>query len=147
MKKLVLSMLIGLGLITTGFVKAEPMGKTGMAHKEYRQERHLENLKTKLNLCDEQFKQIKEIKKQEKEEIKNFFKNEHKNPLIEATKSGNFDKETFQKTMLENAKKMSEIKAKYMEKMFNVLNDEQKKKFIDLMNLRMEKMHKMMQND
>jgi Spy/CpxP family protein refolding chaperone len=150
MKKLkvaILTLALGVGLVGNSFAMGDapekPYKMEKMAEKH---ERHLEKLKQELNLTDEQFNQIKEIKKQEKEEIKNFFVKEHKNCLLEATKSGKFDKEVFQKTMLENAKKMSEIKAKYLEKMFNVLNDEQRQKFINHMKEKMEKMQEMMMN-
>jgi len=103
-----LTLVFGIGLVGNSFamgdVPEKPYETEKMSEKH---EKHLEKLKQELNLTDEQFNQIKEIKKQEKEEIKNFLAKEHKNPLLEATKSGKFDKEVFQKTMLENAKKMS----------------------------------------
>lgn len=137
-----LTLVFGIGLVGNSFamgdVPEKPYETEKMSEKH---EKHLEKLKQELNLTDEQFNQIKEIKKQEKEEIKNFLAKEHKNSLLEATKSGKFDKEVFQKTMLENAKKMSEIRAKYLEKMFNILNDDQRQKFINHMKEKMEKMH------
>ena len=147
LKVVMLTLALGIGLVGNSFAMGDaPEKPYKMEKMAERHERHLEKLKQELNLTDEQFNQIKEIKKQEKEEIKNFFAKEHKNPLLEATKSGKFDKEVFQKTMVENAKKMSEIKAKYLEKMFNVLNDEQRQKFINHMKEKMEKMHEMMMN-
>jgi Spy/CpxP family protein refolding chaperone len=150
MRKLKVAMLtlaLGVGLVGNSFAMGDAPEKPYQMEKmSEKHERHLEKLKQELNLTDEQFNQIKEIKKQEKEEIKNFFAKEHKNPLLEATKSGKFDKEVFQKTMVENVKKISEIKAKYLEKMFNVLNEQQKQKFINHMKEKMEKIHEMIMN-
>lgn len=146
MKKII-AVALTVASLTFGTTYAMMEGTPDHHKMEQKQEKHLEKLKQELNLSQEQFTKIKEIKKQEREEMKNFFVKEHKNPLIEATKSGNFDKEIFQKTMLENAKKMSEIKAKYFEQIFNLLNKDQREKFIQHMNEKMEKMHKMMMNN
>ncbi len=101
-----LTLVFGIGLVGNSFAMGDAPEKPYETEKmSEKHEKHLEKLKQELNLTDEQFNQIKEIKKQEKEEIKNFLAKEHKNPLLEATKSEKFDKEVFQKTMLENAKK------------------------------------------
>ena len=147
MKKLKVAMLtvaVGLGLIGNSFAMSDVPEKP--YKMEYKHEKHLERLKQELNLSDEQFNKIKEIKRQEREEMKNFFLKEHKNPLLEATKSGKFDKDIFQKAMLENTKRISEIEAKYLEKIFDVLNDQQRQKFINHMKEKMEKWHETMMN-
>jgi Spy/CpxP family protein refolding chaperone len=90
-----------------------------------------EELKRKLNLTDDQVNQIREIKRQEMQEVKNFFTRERKNELDEATKNGVFDEDAFVRVSTENAKKLAEIRAKYLKKGFNVLNDDQKQKFIE----------------
>ena len=146
-KIVLLTLVLGLGLFGSSFGMGDtPERMHKIEKREHIQEKYLEKLRQKLNLSDEQFKQIKEIKEQEREEIKNFFAKEHKNCILEATKNGKFDKEIFQKTMIENAKKMSEIRSKYLEKMFDVLNEDQKQKFINHMKRKMEKMQEMMIN-
>ncbi|WP_297887832.1 Spy/CpxP family protein refolding chaperone [Sulfurihydrogenibium sp.] len=145
MKKLMVAVLTVASLT---FTSTYAMMEDSPMHQkmEQKQEKHLEKLKKELNLTDQQVQQWKEIKKAENEEMRNLMK-EHKNPFLEATKSGNFDKEVFKNTVLENAKRMSEIKAKYMEKLFSILNDEQKKKFIQIMKEKFDKMHERMQKE
>ena len=99
--------------------------------QSYSFRRFEDELKRKLNLTDEQANQIREIKRQETEEIRNFFTRERKNALEEATKNGGFDEDPFVKASIENAKKVAEIRAKYLKKTLGVLNEEQKKKFIE----------------
>ncbi|MBX0310186.1 MAG: Spy/CpxP family protein refolding chaperone [Sulfurihydrogenibium sp.] len=151
MKKLKVAMLtltLGIGLIGNSFAMEDLPEKPHQQAEKMpgNYENHFKKLKQKLNLTDEQLNQIKEIKKQEKEEIKNFFAKEYKNPLLEATKSGKFDRKAFQETATENAKEISGIKAKYLEKMFNVLNDQQRQKFIDYTKKKMERMHDIIAN-
>jgi Spy/CpxP family protein refolding chaperone len=110
--------------------------------KEYNS---LEKLKNELNLTDQQIQQLKEIKKEESKEMRNFIMKDFKNPFVEATKNGNFDREVFKNTLIENAKKESEIKAKYIEKILAVLNEEQKNKFIKIMQEKFERMHEKME--
>ncbi|MGC9188418.1 MAG: Spy/CpxP family protein refolding chaperone [Sulfurihydrogenibium sp.] len=105
----------------------------------------LEKLKNELNLTDQQIQQLKEIKKEESKEMRNFMMKDFKNPFVEATKNGNFDREVFKNTVVENAKKGSEIKAKYIEKILAVLNEEQKNKFIKIMQEKFERMHEKME--
>lgn len=90
-----------------------------------------EELKRKLNLTDEQVNQLREIKKQEMAEARNFFTRERKNELEAAIKNGEFDEDAFVKTSVENAKRLAEIRAKYLKKAFNVLNNEQKQKLAE----------------
>jgi Spy/CpxP family protein refolding chaperone len=90
-----------------------------------------EELKKKLNLTDQQVSQIREIRRQEMEEVRNFFMRERKNALEEATKNGGFDEDAFVRVSVENAKKVAEIRAKYLKKTLAILSEDQKKKFIE----------------
>ncbi len=145
MKKLIVAVLTVVSLTATG---SYAMMDDNPYHqkKEQKQERYLERLRKELDLTDQQIQQWKEIKRSEMEEMRNMMK-DHKNPVLEATKSGNFDKETFKNTIVENAKKMAEIKAKYMEKIFSILSEDQKKKFIQMMKEKIDKMHERMQKE
>lgn len=137
-------------LITAVLVAASFMAGanyTANAHEHnQKQEKYIEKLQKDLNLTQEQVEKIKQLKQAEREEMKEFMK-QHKNPVLEATKNGNFDKEVFKNTVVENAKKMAEMRAKYLEKMFSILNEDQKKKFLEIMKERIEKMHEKMHKE
>jgi Spy/CpxP family protein refolding chaperone len=141
MKKIALSLMLATGLVADSFAAGnenpqppspnvwksmqDTMKQTqGPGHFE-------EELKRKFNLTDDQIDQIREIKRQEMEEVRNFFARERKNTIEEATKNGWFDEDAFVKASVENAKKLAEIRAKYLKKILNVLNDEQKRKFLE----------------
>ena len=146
MKKLALSLMFAAGLATGSFAAGNesphpPSNVWESMENAMRQPqpqpqphgigRYEDELKRKLNLTDEQVNQIREIKRQEMEEIRNFFTRERKNALEEATKNGGFDEDAFVRVSVENAKKVAEIRANYLKKTLGVLNEEQKKKFIE----------------
>jgi Spy/CpxP family protein refolding chaperone len=142
MKKLALSLMLTAGLVAGSFAAGnenppQPSNVSESMQNAMRQPqphgigRFEDELKRKLNLTDEQANQIREIKRQEMEEVRNFFTRERKSALEEATKNGGFDEDVFVRTSVENAKKVAEIRAKYLKKTLGVLNEEQKKKFIE----------------
>ncbi|MDM7274058.1 Spy/CpxP family protein refolding chaperone [Sulfurihydrogenibium azorense] len=137
-------------LITAVLLAASFMAGANYTANAYdyhqKQERYIEKLQKELNLTQDQVEKIKQIKQAQREEMKEFMK-QHKNPVLEATKNGNFDKEAFKNTVVENAKNMAEIRAKYLEKMFSVLNEDQKKKFIEIMKERVDRMHEKMHKE
>mgnify|MGYP001626187196 CR=1 FL=1 len=137
MKKAIVGIITAAILVGTAYAD---VNKT--QSKEYN---GLEKLKNELNLTDQQIQQLKEIKKEESKEMRNFMMKDFKNPFVEATKNGNFDREVFKNTVVENAKKGSEIKAKYIEKILAILNEEQKNKFIKIMQEKFERMHEKME--
>jgi Spy/CpxP family protein refolding chaperone len=142
MKKLVLSLMFTAGLVGGSFAAGNenppPPNVWQNMQNAMKQPPHPqgvgrfeEELKRKLNLTDEQVNQIREIKKQEMEEIRNFFTGERKNALEEATRNGGFDEDTFVRVSVENAKKIAEIRSKYLKRTLGVLSEEQKKKFLE----------------
>lgn len=148
MMKKVLITLLAVGILG-GSVKAQEkkeaeckLCKTNLAFEE----KKIYHLKRKLNLSEEQVENMRQIIKEEREELEKFFK-EHKIPLKEAIKEGTFKKEVFIETAKENAEKMAKIKAEYLQKMLNILNDEQKQKFIQITEKRFEKMKENMKEN
>jgi Spy/CpxP family protein refolding chaperone len=144
MKKLALSLMLTAGLVAGSFAAGnenppkpsnvwESMENTMRQPQtqSYGIRRFEDELKRNLNLTDEQTNQIREIKRQEMEEVRNFFTRERKSAIEESTKNGGFDEDAFVKASVENAKKIAEIRAKYLKKTLGVLNEEQKKKFIE----------------
>lgn len=140
MKKLALSLMFTAGLVAGGLAvengNSQPSSPNvwqnmQSAMKQPQGGHFDEELKRKLNLTDQQLNQIREIRRQEMEEVRNFFMRERKNALEEATKNGGFDEDAFVRVSVENAKKVAEIRAKYLKKTLAVLNEDQKKKFIE----------------
>jgi Spy/CpxP family protein refolding chaperone len=141
MKKIALSLMIATGLVAGSFAAGNENSQPSSPNvwksmqdvmKQSQGPGHFEEeMKRKLNLTDDQINQIREIKRQEIEEVRNFFAKERKNTIEEATKNGGFDEDAFVKSSVENTKKLAEIRAKYLKKILNVLNDEQKRKFLE----------------
>jgi Spy/CpxP family protein refolding chaperone len=149
MKKLALSLVFAIGLVASSFAagngNSQPASDVwqnmhnawqgtqsqGNIVKQPQGGYFEEELKRKLNLTDDQINQIREIKRQEVEEIRNFLARGHKNALEEAIKNGEFDEDTFIRVSTENAKKVAEIRAKYLKKAFSILNEDQKRKFVE----------------
>ncbi|MEZ0324209.1 MAG: hypothetical protein ABWJ98_07890 [Hydrogenothermaceae bacterium] len=138
--------LIGLILAATvasvGLVKAEtpdikPQKEECKFCKTKREfyDRKLEFLKKELNLSQEQVQKISLIKQEEKEALEKFRK-EHKMPLEEATKGGEFNRDIFINTVKQNSEKMAQIKAEYFQKLFEVLDKNQREKFLSLIHKR-----------
>lgn len=147
MKKILIT-LLAVGILG-GSVKAEEkreaeckLCKTNLAFEE----KKVYHLKRTLNLSEEQVGKVRQIIKEEREELEKFFK-EHKIPLKEAIKEGTFKKEVFIETAKENAEKMAKIKAEYFQKILGILDDKQKQKFIELTEKRFEKMKENMKEN
>lgn len=87
----------------------------------------------KLDLTSTQKDKIKEIFKE---------KTENKEGINSAFTSNSFDKEKFIKIMNDRRDNMVESKANMIEKVYNVLTAEQKKKFKTLMDEKKERMYK-----
>jgi len=141
MKKLALSLMFTAGLVVGSFANENPQPSLNAWQGAQNTVKPLpsvvdpryfeEGLKKKLNLTDDQATQIREIRKQEMEEIKEFFTRERKSAIEEATRNGGFDEDVFVKTSVENTKKSAEIRAKYLKKILSILNEDQKKAFIE----------------
>lgn len=121
-------------LVQNGSHDGHSMAKCGRCGKERMQmfEAHMQKLQKDLNLSNAQMEQIRKLKKEGFEAVKNARKN-LKNPMIEATKSGVFDKGVFVSAATDNAKVLAQIRAEHMEKFYNILTPEQRQKFIEIM--------------
>lgn len=110
--------------------------KTRLAYEEERAAR----LKKALGLTEAQVEKLKQIIREERDAVEKFIK-EHKIPLREATKDGQFRKDIYIATVRENAEKRAAIKAAFFEKVFEMLDDVQKKKFIEMMERKVKEKH------
>ncbi|MCX7738802.1 MAG: hypothetical protein N2Z80_05260 [Hydrogenothermaceae bacterium] len=86
---------------------------------------------------------MREIEREKREAIERFVK-EHRIPIKEALNLGKFDRNVFLNTVRENAEKMANIKADYIEKILEILDEKQKEKFLQMMERRIERMHQRM---
>ncbi|MEM3245813.1 MAG: Spy/CpxP family protein refolding chaperone [Candidatus Micrarchaeaceae archaeon] len=140
MKKLISSLALAAILIggSVGLASAQP-GQFGpqqhcnwehFEHKGFKKN-HFRLFK-ELNLSQSQIEQIRALRK---EQWKTFAQNRNnfKNPMFEAMKSGNFDANTFVSDSVQNAQQMAQAKAQYMEKFFAILTPQQRQKFVQLM--------------
>jgi len=94
-------------------------------------------MQKELNLTPEQIQQIKKLRQ---ETFENFTQNQSnfKMPMYDAIKSGNFDKQLFINESIENARLRAENRANYMERFFNILTPQQRQKFVELQQKRMQ---------
>lgn len=79
-----------------------------------------------LNLTESQKSMLYQLKSELKTNMQ-YLKSNFQNPLKEALSDGSFNKAKYIEIMNNNHQKMVELKAKYEELKYNVLNDEQKK--------------------
>jgi Spy/CpxP family protein refolding chaperone len=94
----------------------------------------------KLNLSLEQKQQVDAYKNEMSVQVKSIFDNENKTKNYF---SGNyFNKEAFLKDQKETSSAMAEIRANYIEKVYGVLNEEQKKQIPDLFAKKTEEIQK-----
>ena len=94
-------------------------------------------LKKKLHLNKNQFHQIMLFKRQEFKTFRSNMGN-FRNPLLEAMKSGTFNKSVFVSSITNKVKNMAEIKANFFQKFFNVLTPKQRNEFVQMMKNRID---------
>ncbi len=94
-------------------------------------------MQKELNLTPEQIQQIEKLRQ---ETFENFTQNQSnfKMPMYDAIKSGNFNKQVFINESIENARLRAENRANYMEHFFNILTPQQRQKFVELQQKRMQ---------
>ena len=88
-------------------------------------------LKRKLRLTKKQVRQII-IAKKEKFKALTANKGNLRNPMLNALKSGTFNKSVFVSDLTNNVKSKAEIKADFISKFFNILTPAQRNRFINL---------------
>ncbi len=134
--------LLGSG-VNVGSAFADGMGggfQQGF-HGQFRRGFHdgfwYQHMQKELNLTPEQIQQIKKLRQ---ETFENFTQNQSnfKMPMYDAIKSGNFDKQVFINESIENARLRAENRANYMERFFNILTPQQRQKFVELQQKRMQ---------
>ncbi|MHB8232146.1 MAG: hypothetical protein ACYDDB_04525 [bacterium] len=103
----------------------------GSMHTGHAMKKGIFKLIKKLRLTHSQLMKLRLIKK---EEFKSFKKNamNFKNPMINAMKSGNFNKRVFVSDSINNAKNRAGIKAAFLESFFKILTPQQRQKFISI---------------
>lgn len=144
MKKVVISIVIA--GIFSGFAVADHNREEGCKFCKTKlayQEEKVERLKRELNLTDVQTERLKQIIKEEREAVEKFIK-EHRIPIKESIKDGSFKKDIFINTVKENAEKRATIKAEYIEKVLSLLDEDQKKKFLHMVEKQAEIKHERM---
>jgi Spy/CpxP family protein refolding chaperone len=88
-------------------------------------------LKRKLRLTKKQVRQII-IAKKEKFKALMANKGNLRSPMLNALKSGTFNKSVFVSDLTNNVKSKAEIKADFISKFFNILTPVQRNRFINL---------------
>lgn len=146
LRKIVLSIGIIAGILV-GLANAQTDGECKFCRTKLGyEEKKVEILKKELNLSTPQMEKIKEIEREKREAIKNFFK-DYKSPIQEAIKDGKFEKEMFINTVKENAEKVAKIKADYIQKMLEILDDTQREKFLRMVEKRVKNFNERMKDE
>jgi len=94
------------------------------------------NLYDYLNLSAKQREKVAEIDAETNDKIKQLIEKTLKKPFVEGLKDGKFNKDVILKIAVDNYREIMKIRLDAEEKIYNLLNKEQKKKYYEFMEVK-----------